>query len=298
MERVCFLLRVRPDRLEEYRERHRAVWPEMLEALRDDGLAQLLALPARRRAAGRLPRDGGLRGGPRRRWRRRTSTRAGRRRWRSSSSCRRRAAGHGLRASRRSSTLPDSGLRRGRSRRDERPRGRRAPARRRACRAGGGATASPTGRCALPDGLRWNLLHLFAESLHGLRARGGRARRASASTRWGVDYALLDEQRRACSACPFHYRDARTAGMIERAFDACRGGGPVRGDRHPDDADQHRLPAAGRRGRAVAGRGAPGSRWCRTCSTCGSRGELANERTNASTTGLLDARTRRLGARA
>jgi L-rhamnose mutarotase len=33
MERVCFLLRVRPDRLEEYRARHRAVWPEMLDAL-------------------------------------------------------------------------------------------------------------------------------------------------------------------------------------------------------------------------------------------------------------------------
>ena len=37
MERVCFLLRVRPDRLDEYRARHRAVWPEMLEALRATG---------------------------------------------------------------------------------------------------------------------------------------------------------------------------------------------------------------------------------------------------------------------
>ncbi len=37
MERVCFILRVRPDRLEEYRERHRAVWPEMLDALRETG---------------------------------------------------------------------------------------------------------------------------------------------------------------------------------------------------------------------------------------------------------------------
>ena len=37
MERVGFLLRVRPDRLEEYRERHRAVWPEMLDALRETG---------------------------------------------------------------------------------------------------------------------------------------------------------------------------------------------------------------------------------------------------------------------
>jgi L-rhamnose mutarotase len=33
MERVCFQLQVRPDRLEEYAERHRVVWPEMLDAL-------------------------------------------------------------------------------------------------------------------------------------------------------------------------------------------------------------------------------------------------------------------------
>jgi L-rhamnose mutarotase len=37
MERVCFQLHVRPERIDEYRERHRAVWPEMLDALRDAG---------------------------------------------------------------------------------------------------------------------------------------------------------------------------------------------------------------------------------------------------------------------
>jgi L-rhamnose mutarotase len=31
--RYCFTLQVQPDRLEEYVERHRAVWPEMLRAL-------------------------------------------------------------------------------------------------------------------------------------------------------------------------------------------------------------------------------------------------------------------------
>ncbi len=31
--RVCFLLKVRADRAEEYRERHRHVWPAMLDAL-------------------------------------------------------------------------------------------------------------------------------------------------------------------------------------------------------------------------------------------------------------------------
>jgi L-rhamnose mutarotase len=37
MERACFLLHVRADRLEEYRARHREVWPEMLDALRGAG---------------------------------------------------------------------------------------------------------------------------------------------------------------------------------------------------------------------------------------------------------------------
>lgn len=37
MARYCFLLQVRPDRLDEYRHRHAAVWPDMLEALRDAG---------------------------------------------------------------------------------------------------------------------------------------------------------------------------------------------------------------------------------------------------------------------
>lgn len=37
MARVCFVSKVRLDRLDEYRERHAAVWPEMLEALRDCG---------------------------------------------------------------------------------------------------------------------------------------------------------------------------------------------------------------------------------------------------------------------
>ncbi len=37
MERVCFLLQVKKDRLAEYKERHKAVWPEMLDALRETG---------------------------------------------------------------------------------------------------------------------------------------------------------------------------------------------------------------------------------------------------------------------
>jgi L-rhamnose mutarotase len=35
--RVCFVLHVRPDRLDEYKARHREVWPDMLAALRETG---------------------------------------------------------------------------------------------------------------------------------------------------------------------------------------------------------------------------------------------------------------------
>jgi L-rhamnose mutarotase len=37
VRRVCFQLQVRPDRIEEYKRRHAAVWPEMLRALADHG---------------------------------------------------------------------------------------------------------------------------------------------------------------------------------------------------------------------------------------------------------------------
>ncbi|WP_333773969.1 L-rhamnose mutarotase [Streptomyces sp. IBSBF 3136] len=37
MQRVCFLLKVRADRLDAYRARHAAVWPDMLDALKAAG---------------------------------------------------------------------------------------------------------------------------------------------------------------------------------------------------------------------------------------------------------------------
>jgi L-rhamnose mutarotase len=37
MERVCFGVRVRAEKIDEYRERHTAVWPEMLAALSSTG---------------------------------------------------------------------------------------------------------------------------------------------------------------------------------------------------------------------------------------------------------------------
>ena len=37
MQRVCFELQVNPTMLDEYRRRHAAVWPEMLQAIVDSG---------------------------------------------------------------------------------------------------------------------------------------------------------------------------------------------------------------------------------------------------------------------
>ena len=37
MQRVCFELQIKPQRLEEYVERHRTVWPDMLTALASTG---------------------------------------------------------------------------------------------------------------------------------------------------------------------------------------------------------------------------------------------------------------------
>ncbi|MBI5282501.1 MAG: L-rhamnose mutarotase [Candidatus Solibacter usitatus] len=37
MERVCFILQVKKNRLEEYKLRHKEVWPEMLQALNESG---------------------------------------------------------------------------------------------------------------------------------------------------------------------------------------------------------------------------------------------------------------------
>jgi L-rhamnose mutarotase len=37
MQRICFQLQVRPDKLTEYQRRHAAVWPDMLRALHHAG---------------------------------------------------------------------------------------------------------------------------------------------------------------------------------------------------------------------------------------------------------------------
>ncbi len=67
--------------------------------------------------------------------------------------------------------------------------------------------------------LRWNVLSLWEEMLAGLQkaaAQHGAVASLGVDT-WGVDFALLDASGDLLSA-PFHYRDARTDGMMEEAF--------------------------------------------------------------------------------
>jgi rhamnulokinase len=66
--------------------------------------------------------------------------------------------------------------------------------------------------------LHWDALRLFGDITTGLRKAGAAGGVASVGVdTWGVDFALLDELGRLL-ANPVHYRDARTDGMMERAF--------------------------------------------------------------------------------
>jgi rhamnulokinase len=69
----------------------------------------------------------------------------------------------------------------------------------------------------LPDGLHWNLLATFAQTLAGLSAAAEKAGGALDSIgidTWGCDYALLDEHNRMLGV-PYHYRDtARTSEQV------------------------------------------------------------------------------------
>lgn len=73
---------------------------------------------------------------------------------------------------------------------------------------------------SLPDGLYWDALRLFHEICEGLRI-AGRQRHLSldgiAVDTWGVDYGLLGADG-ALVENPRHYRDPRTAGMMEKTF--------------------------------------------------------------------------------
>lgn len=73
---------------------------------------------------------------------------------------------------------------------------------------------------ALPDGLHWNVTGLWNEIRSGLaraaQDAGGALAGVGVDT-WGVDFGLLDRHG-ALLGIPYHYRDDRTDGIMEAAF--------------------------------------------------------------------------------
>ncbi|MGD1218879.1 rhamnulokinase family protein [Streptomyces krungchingensis] len=67
----------------------------------------------------------------------------------------------------------------------------------------------------LPEGLRWDILGLYAGVLDGLRAAGQVDSVGIDS--WAVDYGLLDADG-ALLGNPVHYRDSRTEGVAEKVW--------------------------------------------------------------------------------
>ncbi len=68
--------------------------------------------------------------------------------------------------------------------------------------------------------LYWSLLELWRQVREGLRAAGGRGGVGVASVgvdTWGVDFGLLGRGDELLGN-PYHYRDSRTNGMMEKAF--------------------------------------------------------------------------------
>src|SRR5438093_6093963 len=71
----------------------------------------------------------------------------------------------------------------------------------------------PNGPVEIGGTLRWDVLRLWSEILHGLSAaahRCGKAVRSIGVDTWGVDFVLLSKSNELLGQ-PFHYRDARTS---------------------------------------------------------------------------------------
>ena len=73
----------------------------------------------------------------------------------------------------------------------------------------------------LPSGWHWNLTALYQNILDGIQLAADRYGDAIVSLgidTWGVDYGLLDKEG-ALLGLPYQYRDGRTQGMMEAAYE-------------------------------------------------------------------------------
>jgi rhamnulokinase len=146
------------------------------------------------------------------------------------------------------------------------------------------------GAVRLPDGLYWDVLGLYTDMLNGLRAADRRSGRLTgvAIDSWAVDYGLLDASG-ALRGNPRHYRDPRTGSVVDEVHAAIdpRRLYEITGLQFLPFNTLYQLaaepgPAAGDQALLI-----PDllGYWL--------TGVRAAEETNASTTGLMDARTGR-----
>jgi Sugar (pentulose and hexulose) kinases len=78
----------------------------------------------------------------------------------------------------------------------------------------------PNGPVEIAGTLRWDVLQLWAEIQNGLSLAArkyGKSVKSVGVDTWGVDHVLLSKSNEIL-ALPFHYRDARTNGMMAEAF--------------------------------------------------------------------------------
>ncbi|WP_107474123.1 rhamnulokinase [Streptomyces sp. NRRL S-340] len=141
----------------------------------------------------------------------------------------------------------------------------------------------------LPEGLHWDVLGLYAGVLDGLRAAG--AVDSVGIDSWAVDYGLLDADG-ALLGNPVHYRDARTEGVARRVWETLPAAElyAATGIQYAPFNTVYQLAAARSSARAAAARRlllVP------DLLTYWLTGEEGTELTNASTTQLVDPRTRR-----
>ncbi|MBP9901911.1 MAG: rhamnulokinase [Verrucomicrobia bacterium] len=78
----------------------------------------------------------------------------------------------------------------------------------------------PNGPVALGESIRWDVLRLWGEIQNGLALAGkkfGKQIVSVGADTWGVDFVLLNQQDEMLGQ-PYHYRDARTNGLMAKAF--------------------------------------------------------------------------------
>ncbi len=78
----------------------------------------------------------------------------------------------------------------------------------------------PNGPVPLAGTLRWDVLQLWSEIQNGLKLTAKRYAGSVVSVgtdTWGVDFVLLSRKQEILGQ-PYHYRDVRTRGMLDKAF--------------------------------------------------------------------------------